>query len=104
MICGVVNDAVALIDETLGAAIFCRVIDIGFVVSSFGQKTFVVPKFVAANHHADGCPRVEIPLVECVARFRFVKRFAFVLCDVVCWQLVKFAQVCSHRIARRVFA
>jgi hypothetical protein len=26
------------------------------------------------------------------------------LCDVVCWQLVKFAQVCSHRIARRVFA
>lgn len=111
MVCGIINNAIALIDESLGAAIFGGVFDIGFVIRAFWQCRMIIAcvrgvivEFVAANHHANGCPRVEIPFFKSLAGLGFVKVLPFVLAHVIAWQLVEFAQVCRHRIARSVLA
>lgn len=76
MVCGIVNNTIALINESLGAAVLGGVFDIGFVVRTFWQSCMIIAcvrgvivEFVAANHHADRCPRVEIPLLESLACF-----------------------------------
>ena len=111
MVSGVVNNAIALIDEALRTAVFSRVVDIGFVVGAFWQCCMIVAcvgcvivEFVTTNHHADGCPRVEIPLFKCLAGLEFVKLLAFVFANIVAWQLVELAQVCRHGIACGVLA
>jgi len=111
MVSGVVNNAIALIDKSLGASVLGGVFDICFVVGAFWQCCMIVAcvgcvivEFVTTNHHADGCPRVEIPLFKCLAGLGFVKLLAFVFANIVAWQLVELAQVCRHGIASRVFA
>ena len=42
MISGVVNDAIALIDESFGASILARVINVGFVIGTFWQCCVVI--------------------------------------------------------------
>ena len=76
MVGSVINNAIALINETLGAAVLGGVFDSGFAVRTFWQSCMIIAcvrgvivEFVAANHHADGCPRVEIPFFESLACF-----------------------------------
>ena len=104
MVCGVVNCTAALIHKTLCSTIVCGVIDIGFVVRAFRQKPFAIAVGIAANHHADCCPRVKIPLFEGLASLGFVKLLTFVLAHVIAWQFVELAQVCGHGIFSGVFA
>ena len=112
MIGCIINNAIALINETLGATIICGVINIGFMIGTLGQCCMiviivigcVVVEFVSANHHTDGCPRVKIPLFKCLACFRFVKFLGFVFADIISWQLVKLAQVRSDGIAGGVLS
>lgn len=109
MICGIVNDAIALINESFGAAVLGGVFNIGFVVGTLGECCMIVVvrcvivEFVSANHHANRCPRVKIPLFESLAGFGFVKILAFVFINVIRGQFVEFAQVCGHGISGGVF-
>ena len=111
MVCGIVNNTIALINKSLGAAVLGGVFDISFVVRTFWQSCMIIAcvrgvivEFIAADHHADGCPRVEIPLFESLARLGFVKVLSFVLAHVIAWQFVELAQVCGNGIACGVLA
>ena len=111
MVCGIVNNTIALVNESFSAAVLGGVFDIGFAVRTFWQCFVIIAgvggvivEFVAANHHADGCPRVEIPLFESLAGFGFVKILAFVFANVIRGQFVELAQVCGYGIAGGVFA
>lgn len=111
MVCGIVNNTIALVNESFSAAVLGGVFDIGFAVRTFWQCFVIIAcigsiivEFVAANHHADGCPRVEIPLFKSLAGFGFVKILAFIFANVVRGQFVELAQVCGYGIAGGVFA
>ena len=73
MVCGIVDNAIRLIDKAFRTTIFRRVIDIRFVITSAWQLAVVIFINIAANHHADCCPRIEIPFFESVPCFRFVQ-------------------------------
>lgn len=64
----------------------------------------VIVEFIAADHHADCCPRVKIPLFKSLAGFGFVKILAFVFANVIGWQLVELAKICRDGIACGVLA
>ena len=100
----IVDDAIALINESLCATILCGVIDIGFVVRAFRQKPFAIAVGIAANHDADGYPRVKVPLFKRLACLRFVKLLTFAFVDVIRGQFVELAQVCGYGIFSGVFA
>ena len=104
VVCGIVDYAIRLIHKPLGSAILARIVHIGFVVGTFGQKAFPIPEGIAADHHANRCPRVEIPLRERFARLGFVKLFTLILSHIICGQLVELAQVRRHGILGRVQA
>lgn len=64
----------------------------------------IIVELVAANHHADCCPRVKIPLFKSLAGLGFVKVLPIVLAHVIAWQFVELAKICRDGIAGGIFA
>lgn len=104
VVASIVDDATARVNEALGAAVFGKIVHVGFPVVARGQASFAVLEAVAADHHAKRCQRVEIPFCECIAGLCLVQALAFVLADIVGRQMSVFADELCHFVSGRVLA
>ena len=98
VVCGIVDDAVRLINQTLCSAVLGRVIDIRFVIISAWQLAIVIIINIAANHHTKRSPRIKIPFIESLSSLRLVQGLSFVFADIVARQFIELAEVRGHGI------
>jgi len=104
VVASIVDVTAARVNEALGAAVFGKIVHVGFPVVARRQATFAVLKIVAADHHAERCQRVEIPFCECIAGLCLVQALAFVLADIVGRQVPVVADELCHFVSGRVLA